>query len=98
MILVKNDDASLDDFAHNLSEKARRAGIRLAVDDSNNSVGKKIRSAEIEKVPYVVVLGEKELESGALSVRVRSDLGENFEISIDDLIAKIEKESIERSR
>lgn len=98
LILVKNDDADLDNFAQDFSRQAKQAGIRLAVDDSNNSVGKKIRSAEIEKVPYVIVLGEKELESKVLSVRVRSDLGEGFEISAEDLIAKIKTESLNRSK
>lgn len=98
LILVKNDDPDLGKFTYDLHDKAKQAGIRMAVDDSNNSVGKKIRSAEIGKVPYVVVLGEKELESGMLSVRVRSDLGEGFEMSVDDLIARIRKESLKRSR
>jgi threonyl-tRNA synthetase len=53
---------------------AAQNGIRATVDDSNNSVGKKIRAAELYKVPYVVVLGEKEVASGKLPLRIRGDL------------------------
>jgi threonyl-tRNA synthetase len=46
----------------------------VGVDNSNESVGKKIRSAEIWKVPYTVVIGEKEIGSGEVVPRVRSDI------------------------
>lgn len=47
------------------------------LDNTSESVGKKIRSSEIAKVPYTVVIGEKEIENGKLKVRVREDLSIN---------------------
>jgi threonyl-tRNA synthetase len=44
------------------------------LDDSNNSVGKKIRASEVLKIPYTVVVGEKEVETGKLPLRIRADL------------------------
>ena len=49
-------------------------GLRTVVDNSNESVGKKIRAAEIWKVPYTLVIGEKEIASGEVIPRVRSDM------------------------
>ena len=57
-----------------LQEQAKEQGLRTEIDDSNESVGKKIREAEIMKVPYTVVIGEKELSSGKLIPRIRKDL------------------------
>ncbi|HEY5152432.1 MAG TPA: His/Gly/Thr/Pro-type tRNA ligase C-terminal domain-containing protein, partial [Candidatus Saccharimonadales bacterium] len=54
--------------------QAQELGIRLAVDNSNESVGKKIRAAEIAKVPYTVVIGEKEIAGGEVVPRIRKDM------------------------
>jgi len=61
-------------FAQKVAEQAKELGVRLTVDDSNESVGKKIRAAELMKVPYTVVIGDKEIESGQLTPRVRKDI------------------------
>ncbi len=73
-ILTVNQEKVTVDFAANLQEKAREYGLRVEVDNSNESVGKKIRSAELMKVPYVVVIGEKEISSGKLLPRIRKDI------------------------
>jgi len=73
IISVNQDDATLD-FARHLAEQAKEHGIRSSIDDGNESVGKKIRSAESWKVPYTVVIGEKEVAEGKLTPRIRSDL------------------------
>lgn len=64
------------------------AGIRAEVNDANESVGKKIRFATTQKVPYMVVVGEKEVESGKIAVRSRDD-GELGVLTIDELLSKI---------
>jgi threonyl-tRNA synthetase len=69
-----NQEAETLAFAEKVAERARRLGLRLAVDNANESVGKKIRNAELMKVPYVVVIGEKEIASGELLPRIRKDL------------------------
>jgi threonyl-tRNA synthetase len=48
-------------------------GYRVIVDDSNETVGKKIRSAELQKIPYILVVGEKEMTSDAVAVRKLHD-------------------------
>lgn len=73
-VLQVKDSPELDKFVDKVLVKAKEAGVRVSVDRSNESVGKKIRSAEMMKVPYTVVVGEKELESGELTPRVRGDL------------------------
>jgi len=73
-IIAINSDENIVEFATNVANKAKALGLRVSVDDSNESVGKKIRTAELMKVPYAVVIGTKELESGELVPRVRKDM------------------------
>lgn len=60
-------------FALNLASKLSQNSIRVDVDDREESVAKKIREAEVEWIPYIVVVGEKEVSSGELPVRVRGE-------------------------
>jgi len=73
IISVNQEDVTLD-LARKIAEQAKALGLRTSLDDSNESVGKKIRSAESWKVPYTVVIGDKEVTSGKLTPRIRSDL------------------------
>jgi threonyl-tRNA synthetase len=73
LITVNQEDATVD-FATKIAERARKLNVRTTVDNSNESVGKKIRAAELMKVPYTVVIGEKEIAEGKLVPRVRSDM------------------------
>ncbi len=59
------------DFAHALGKELQAAGLRVEVDDSTESVGKKIRTAEKAKMPIMLVVGDKEMESGELTIRRR---------------------------
>jgi threonyl-tRNA synthetase len=72
--ITLNQEAEIVKFATDLLERARDLGLRATLDDANESVGKKIRGAELDKVPYAVVIGQKEVESGELVPRVRKDL------------------------
>jgi len=60
------------EHAHGLARQLRAEGLRPFVDESKESVGKKIRAAQLMKAPYVLVIGDRELESGAYTVRDRS--------------------------
>ncbi len=73
-IVQVNDSAEVVTFVEMLKEQAHTAGIRCFVDDSKESVGKKIRSSEIWKVPYTLVIGDKEVAENRLRPRVRADL------------------------
>lgn len=75
--------------AHAMAKEFRQAGVRVAVDDANESVGKKIRSAEKMRVPYMLVLGDKELNSGQLVVRVRGQ-EETVQTSVTEFTAKLQ--------
>lgn len=59
------------DYCHKLAEKFKDNNIRVEVDDANETVGNKIRKAVKEKVPYMLVIGDKEINSDKLAVRVR---------------------------
>ena len=61
----------------------------MDIDDSASTLQKKIREAEQEWVPYIVVVGEKEIESGSLSVRERGLKGQQQTMTVDELIAKV---------
>ncbi len=73
-IVVVAEEESMLKFAHQMADQARGLSLRIHVDDSRDSIGKKIRSAELEKVPYIVVIGNKEVESQKVVPRVRKDL------------------------
>jgi len=73
-LISVNQEAATVEFIDKVVAQARELGLRVKVDNSNESVGKKIRDAEVWKVPYTVVLGEKEIGGGELVPRIRKDL------------------------
>ena len=84
------------DYAHQVCEKLVNMGIRAEVDDRNEKMGYRIREAQLQKIPYMLVLGENEKQSGTVAVRNRKkgDLGV---MSFDDLANKLLKEIAEKS-
>ena len=99
-IITVNQEPKTVKFANDILDKATELDLRVVVDNSNESVGKKIRQAEIYKVPYSVVIGEKEIESGKLSPRIREDLKKNDEASmlpVGDFLDIVANESKNRS-
>jgi threonyl-tRNA synthetase len=70
---VNQEEATLA-FVSDFASKAKKLGLRIGVDNDNESVGKKIRAAEVAKVPYTLVIGEKEIESGHVLPRIRKDM------------------------
>ncbi len=79
------------DYLNAIKERLERHGIRCEIDDRSEKIGFKIRSAQLEKVPYMLVAGDKDIENNTVSVRSRKD-GEQGACSLDDFIEKIEKE------
>ena len=75
-------------YAKEVADKLTAAGFRLELDDRNEKIGYKIREAQLEKVPFMLVLGDKEVESNAVAVRSRSE-GDLGTMSLDDLIQKL---------
>ena len=79
------------DYLNTVKAKLEAAGIRCEVDDRSEKIGFKIRSAQMEKVPYMLVAGDKDIEAGTVSVRSRKD-GDEGASSLEDFIARITEE------
>jgi threonyl-tRNA synthetase len=75
-------------YAHEVAEKLKSAGVRVAVDDRNEKVNLKIREAQLQKVPYMLVVGGREAEAGQVAVRhrKRGDLGP---VAVEDFIKTV---------
>lgn len=84
------------EYAHEVCGKLVSLGIRAEVDDRNEKMGYRIREAQLQKIPYMLVLGEKEKESGSVAVRNRKkgDLGV---MSFEQLADKLQREIAEKS-
>ena len=61
------------DYAYEVKEKLQTKGIRVEVDDRNEKTGYKIREAQLQKIPYMLIVGEKEIEGNTVSIRSRED-------------------------
>ena len=85
-----------DDFARAVFNQLKAAGIRASLDDASEKIGAKIRSAQLEKIPYMLVIGQKEAEANSVSVRHRSrgDLGTQ---SPTDFLAALSSEISSRA-
>ena len=82
-------------YAHEVAEKLAAAGIRVKVDDRDEKIGYKIREARsLDRVPYMLILGEQEVEAGNISVRDRSN--ETHTAELNEFIAQVVKENAER--
>ncbi|HLE07918.1 MAG TPA: threonine--tRNA ligase [archaeon] len=79
------------DFAKNISEKLLEAGLRAETDLSNATVEYKVRNVQLEKIPYTVTIGDKEVEKKTLAVRGR-DGKVKFGVSVEDFVAQLKSE------
>lgn len=82
-------------YASEIYKKLKEKKIRVNLDDSNESLGKRIRNAKTQKVPYIVVIGDKEKDSETVTVEGRNNKLEG--ITIDEFIKKLEKEITEKT-
>ncbi|MBR3864372.1 MAG: threonine--tRNA ligase [Clostridia bacterium] len=76
------------EYSKQIAEKLQEVGLRPELDLRGEKIGKKIREAQLDKVPYMLILGDKEVESGN-TVTVRERNGEGYTLTIDELIAKL---------
>ena len=83
-------------YAEEVTEKLRNAGLRVELDDRNEKIGYRIREAQLQKTPYMLVLGEKEQQAQLVAVRHRKD-GDIGTMSAEEFIARINKEVEEKS-
>ena len=84
------------DFAGSVHERLRAAGVRAHLDDRNEKLGYKIREAQVQKIPYMLVVGPREAEAGAVAVRLRTgeDLGA---MPVEEFLERCRDRNRERS-
>lgn len=84
------------DYIYEVKKELEKSGIiRIEVDDRSEKIGYKIREAQLEKVPYMLIAGDKDIENNVVAVRSRRD-GDLGAMSLSDFIAKITKEVAEK--
>jgi threonyl-tRNA synthetase len=83
------------DAATAVVQRLREAGVRVELDERNEKVGRKIREAELAKVPYMLVVGEREAETGAVALR-RHGAGDQGTLALDELVDKLRAEIASR--
>ena len=82
------------EYSEEVYLKLRKAGVRIEKDLRNEKLNYKIREAQMEKVPYMLIIGDKEKENGTVTVRLRN--GKNIaDMSIDDFATKVADECLE---
>ncbi len=94
MMIVPVADV-FNDYAESCNQELRTRNLRAKVDYSSDSFAKKIRNAELLKIPYILIVGEKEVSDSSVSVRVYKTK-EQYTMSLEEFIAKIESEVKER--
>lgn len=85
------------EYANSVSEELQNVGIRVEVDTRKEKIGYKIREAQLEKVPYMLIVGEKEQAEGAVSVRDRKE-GDTGSVKLDEFIDTILKKVASKSK
>jgi len=84
------------DYAAKVKKALDEAGLRAEVDERNEKMGYKIREAQLQKIPYMFVVGDKEAENGTVSLRSRKD-GDKGAVDLSDAIEKVSEENHNRS-
>jgi len=85
------------EYALELKKTFEEKGMRVEVDLRNEKIGYKIREAQLEKVPYMVVIGDKEMENKAVAVRSRKD-GDLGSMQVEDFLNRVLLEIAQKSR
>lgn len=100
VLTVSAEDQGMLGLANEISDKARKLGLRVGLDLEAESVGKKIRSSATDKVPYTLVIGDKEVETGEVTPRIRDDLnvsGKEPTLKIDNFLKSVANEAASRT-
>jgi threonyl-tRNA synthetase len=82
-------------YANEVALELKAKRVRVTVDERNEKIGKKIREAEMMRIPYMLIVGEKEMNEQQLSVR-RQGVGDTGTVSIDNFVQNIVAEIMER--
>ncbi len=87
----------LHDAAQAVTDRLKAAGLRVEIDRRNEKIGYKIREAQVQKVPYMLVVGDREAEEGTVSVRARGE-GDIGSMPVEDFLARALREVAEKKR
>ncbi|MGL5789255.1 MAG: threonine--tRNA ligase [Bacteroidales bacterium] len=90
-VVIMPISEKFNDYAHEIANQLNMADIRTLVDDRNEKIGRKIRDNEMKKIPYLLVVGEKEAENNQVSVRKQGE-GDQGTMSVTDFAAMVTKE------
>ncbi len=99
-IITLNQEDDTVAFAEGVLLQAKQHGLRATIDNASESVGKKIRAAELYKIPYTIVIGQKEMESGQVTPRIRKDMDVSEGVktlSLADFLSTVSQESRTRT-
>jgi threonyl-tRNA synthetase len=91
-VKVMNITDNQSGYVNEIKSKLRAAGLRAEVDLRNEKIGYKIREAQMQKIPYMLVIGDKEMNEGLVAVRSRKD-GDIGTVKLDEFIAKVKEEN-----
>jgi threonyl-tRNA synthetase len=80
-----------NDYAYKVQEQLEKEGLRVKVDARNEKTGFKIREAQLQKVPYMLIVGDKEVEAEAVAVRSRTE-GDTGVLGIKEFISRMKEE------
>lgn len=83
--------------AHQVAARLRAAGLRVGIDDSHETLNYRVRAGEVEKVPYMAVVGQREAESDSLALRVRGEGKKQEVLPVQDFLARITREVATRA-
>ena len=85
------------DYAGSVRDQLRAAGLRVELDERQEKIGYKIREAQLQKVPYMLVVGDRESAEGTVSVRTRTG-GDQGASSVSDFVRKAQDEIARKGR
>ena len=80
-----------NDYAQSIANKLKSYGMRVTVDDRDSNIGPKIKNSRLERIPYMLIVGEKEASANTVTVRSRKE-GEIPQMPLDDLVSKLVEE------
>ena len=85
------------EYAENIAKRLDDMDVRVTVDNRNEKIGYKIRAAQLEKIPYFFIVGDKEVEENTVSLRSRKN-GDMGAMALDEVVDRIMKEIREKSK
>ncbi len=95
-VAVLSISDKVQDYTRSVSGELDKAGIRFELNDRNESIGKKIRDAELQRIPYLVVIGEKEKSTNNVAIRKRGE-GDKGQEKIEEFVRKVKLEIREKN-